>query len=139
LSDILKQLESLEAQRAALLKERDRITADLRATHRYQGGRRMSGSEFLTWRAGIQRQNDKNLASIREVNTQIKALRRERNERVIAARGVDVNDPVSLIAHAYNLLHRLAGEGVDLDPQEQAVVDGLREYLQHGGNERVGA
>jgi hypothetical protein len=131
MEDPLKRLEVLETQRATLLKERDRILSDLRATHRYQGGRRLSGSEFLKWRGGVQRQDAKNIAELREVNTEIKSLRRLRNERVVAAMGLDVRDPDSLIAHAFNLLHRLASEGVDLDPQEQATVDGLRHYLAH--------
>lgn len=127
----LNRLAELENQRRAIVDELATINAQLSQTRRFEGGRMLMRSEYSQWRNKATLAKMHKERALRDLNFEIKQLRRERNERVIAARGVDVKDPDTLIAHAYALLHRLAAEGVELDAQEQAVVDGLRHHLQH--------
>ena len=115
----IKRLEELEGIVSALASNSQAIQMQLG-----QGG-------APEWRrkakAALFHVNEK----LRKARAELKSLRRERNERVVAARGIDVRDADALIAHAYQLLHRLVCDGVEIDPQEQAVIDGLRHYLQH--------
>jgi len=127
----LERLAALEQQRAAIVDELTGINAQLSQTRRFEGGRMLTRAEYSQWRNKAVLAKMHRERALRAINVEIKGLRRERNERVIAAKGVDVRDPDTLIAHAYALLHRLVCEGVDVDAQEQAVIDGLRHYLAH--------
>lgn len=44
---------------------------------------------------------------------------------------LDPSDPVSLLRALYVLVHRLACEGVDLDPNEQILKDAVRAFLDN--------
>lgn len=132
-TDPLTRLTELEDKRHGLAKTLKDIDAQLGQTRRLtsDGTREMTRAEYSQWRnkaVSARRHVERELM---DINHELKKLRQHRNERVIAANGIDVRDPDTLIAHAWALLHRLGSEGVDFDPQEQATVDGLRHYLAH--------
>lgn len=133
MTDPISRINDLEDKRHELVKVTKDIDAQLAQTRRLtsDGSREMTRAEYSQWRnkaVSARRHAERELM---DINHELKKLRRDRNERVIAARGIDVQDPDTLIAHAWALLHRLGSEGVDFDPQEQATVDGLRHYLAH--------
>jgi hypothetical protein len=127
----MQELTTLENERVALVKTKVELETTLRQKRLYEGGVMLGARAYNIRMDTAKRRMGELTVRLIEVNTRLKQLRRLRNEACIAARGLDVQEPVSLIGHAYNMLHKLACEGVEIDPQEQAVIDALGHYLAH--------
>lgn len=134
-ADEMQELDSLNSERVTLVKTKTEMETALRQRRLYEGGRMLDARTYNIRRNTTSRRLGECTVRLIEVNARLKELRRKRNEDLVAARGIDSRDPITLIGHAFNLLHRLACDGVDLDPQEQAVVDALRHYLAHIRND----
>lgn len=128
-----QKFNALDDKRLQLVDTLSDINAQLGQTRRLapDGTRELTRVEYSQWRNKAVVAKQRFERELRLVNHTLKRMRQERNEQAIGAAGINPADPLSLIAAAHVLLRRLASEGVDLDEKEQAVVDGLRHYLQH--------
>jgi hypothetical protein len=90
-----------------------------------------SEQSFWQWRKSAITAKRHKEAALRRLNLWLKNQRRSVfTDRLASAVSVDASDPVALLRAAYELLHRLACEGVDLDPGEQATKDVVRSFLE---------
>ena len=111
--DLIDRVSDIQAQ----LGLRDKLDAE---------GRRLSSDAYWDWRRRAVGALKASHSDLRRLNAWIKAARRREMERVA---DVDLDDPRSLIKAAYNLFKKLVADEVELDPDEQAVVDALREHI----------
>ena len=126
--------DRLAAQRLALIDKMQTIQTQLSNKNVTDAeGRRVWGDDYHGWRHRALTALRITTRELRDTNAQLKELRRGRNEQVIGAAGLNLKDPTSLISAAYMLLHRLASDGVEIDPHEQLVIDGLQHFLQFSG------
>ena len=129
--DEMDELATLQEERTKLVKVKVEIENLLKLKRLYENGRELPSRVYHQRRDAMNRRLAEMAPRLVAVNARLKQLRQKRNEDVIAARGLDLQDPTTLISHAYQLLVRLKGEGVDMDPHEQDVINALSIYLAH--------
>jgi len=88
-------------------------------------GLRLNDYEFHEWRARA-------VGALRYINEdlrKVKAVVRKFSDAEWAAKNAGGGRTEKLLVDAYVLLHRLAGEGVELDTSELALLDAIREQI----------
>lgn len=126
-------LEDGEARRLVLVEKASEIQTQLGDRNRMTiNGRRVTSDEYWEWRGRAAVALRYVQAELRYLNLWLKQIRRERTADKARALDVNPSDPISLLLAAANVVQRLRAEGVDLDPDEIAVFDAIKDYLQHG-------
>lgn len=108
--------ETMDAQ--DVLSDRNRLDPD---------GKRVSAHAYWEWHRGVSKQVRDNQHRMGLLRERIRQLRQVSTSRT--AKVQDSTD-LGLLTSAYNLLKTLVNEGVDLDPDEQALLDTIRERVQ---------
>lgn len=118
-------------ERSELIQEVEDIQAKLGDRNRTLNGERMGSDAYWEWRKraiNAMRVRQKRMAELKQHLIQLRM-----NERVEAAKLNDNSDS-GLLKAAYDLLMTLISDiGGDIDENEQAVVDLLRDRVQRGG------
>jgi hypothetical protein len=124
-------MDEADTRKLELVEKLDSVNAQLSARN---GARDDSGEyledaqSFFTWRTRAIAAKRHVESELRHLNLWIKQQRRSAPIHNVAET-VNPNDPVDLLRALHRLVHRLACEGVDLDPAEQALKDVVQEYL----------
>jgi hypothetical protein len=128
-------IEEAEVIRLRLVEQLNDINAQL--TARRVGGPACDGvyaedrSTFFDWRRRAVCAKKFTEARLRQLNLWIKQQRRAHVIDKSRSLCADPTSPLSLLIAAGSLLSRLASEGVELDDDEQAVLDAIRNYMQN--------
>jgi len=116
-------LEDAQARHRALVYDINVIQMQLG-----DGSRRgRMGPEFSAWKLKAMGARLNKVDELMFLKDWIKARRAALQVGIKA----DISDPTALIAAARNLLVSLKHDGVDLDPEELAVLDALDAYCMH--------
>lgn len=120
--------EALE-ERRVLVEESHDIQAQLGDRNKMVEGRRMSETEYNEWRS-------KAVHALNVRQTRMAALkehvRKLRAAASVTEAGITDTSDLGLLRSCSLLLRKLAREGVEFEPGEQAVLDVVRARLQHG-------
>jgi len=125
---------------AEAIAERQRLVQETKDIQAQMGnrnatdveGRRIPAHEYWEWRhraVHALRAKERRMAELKAIITA------ERQRASVATAGNLISGPVtaeSLLASLAALVRRLASEGVDLDPEEQALLDAAQHLLVHG-------
>ena len=131
-----RPVRELEAEFQTTVGEVQKIQAQLGdKDRRHPDGSRYTSHEYHEWRGRASAALRHLLVRQRALKDALKTARRRYNSDTPV--GPDLKTPEALIHAAFVVIHRLACEGVELDPEEQRVKDALDEYLRDHG--RVGA
>lgn len=128
----LNRLSALEAERKRLVDEIQSVDAQLSEKRKYdRDGRMWTAPEYHEWRAKAVAVRFSRLKRLRSVKEELESLRQKRHTATVkAAAGVPLASGAdALLAAAHDLLRRLVSDGVDLDPDEFAVLDAIRDHL----------
>ena len=126
----MSTVEEIEERRAKIVMDISAIDAQLGQTRRFDAtlGRELDRAEYSQWRNRALSARGEKVKALLVANKELKAARAA--QQVKAAPD---SSPDGLLLSAYTLLRRLADEGVDLDPDEFAVMDAVRAHLQRVG------
>lgn len=135
--DSEESLQAAQLRYETILAEVQKVQAQLGDKDRRKlDGTQYQDGEYREWRNRAVGAMRFMLAEQRMLKSAIK----EYNRLVHDSHLVEVGggtDPLSLITRAHQLLVRLAGDGVDLDPDEQVVLDGLRLFIHQNTSTSV--
>jgi hypothetical protein len=120
--DLVRRLQDINAQ----------LSARRIGTRDADGRHPEPAFQFFDWRKRAVAAKTHIERQLRELNLEIKRFRRAAPIHRAAELGVDATDPEDMLRALYGLVHRLACEGVDLEPDEQALKDAVCEYLNQG-------
>jgi hypothetical protein len=128
-----KSIDEAEDRRTALVLKINEINAELTARN---GARDAAGvfvedaHSFFEWRKRAVAAKRYAEAELMRVKSWMKQHNRAAYVSRGAEMGIDATDPVALLAAAHALIHRLACDEVELFPEEQALKDTIRDFLQ---------
>jgi hypothetical protein len=114
--------EEANTRRQTLITDIQGIEAQLGNRNRELDGQRMQSNEWYAWRNRAIAARKHKLEDLRLTNEWIKSHHRKR-----AVEHFD--DSTAALAAASKLLHTLAAEDVEFEPEEQAIVDGIDAIL----------
>lgn len=122
-----QELSKLEQDRVALASQLSDIDAQLAQKRRFDSdGTMWDVGRYHRWRASAVAAKTHVLNELRAVNVRLKELRVKRTAAGVSG-GPSARD---LISGAHTLLWRLVEEGVDLDPEEIALVNSMDAWLR---------
>ena len=105
------------------LGDRNKMTID---------GRRVTSDEYWGWRQRAVIAKRYAEAELQHLKSWMKEQRRARTADQARSLDIDPTSPESLLLAAANVFQRLRSDGVEVDPEEVAVFDAIKDYLQHG-------
>lgn len=122
-----QELTKLEQDRVVLASQLSEIDAQLAQKRRFDpDGTMWDVAKYHRWRASAVRAKTHVLNELRAANARLKELRVKRT----AAGAYGGPSARDLISGAHTLLWKLVEEGVDLDPEEIALVNSMGEWLK---------
>ena len=124
-------IEDAEDRRTALVLKLNEIEAVLGNKNATDGrGNRLDGHSYWEWRNRAVHAKRHTLAEMTHLKAWLKTARRERQTDSARDMGFDANDPTSLLRAARAVFVRIASDEVEIHPDEQFVLDAIRDYLQ---------
>jgi hypothetical protein len=121
-------MDAALSERAELVKEAMDIQAALGDRNKVgPDGKRLSDHDYHEWRRRAQYALAARQRRMHDLKEHVRKLRQQ---TTLVESGVSDTSDRGLLKSAYELLRKLAKEGVDFDTQEQAQMDVFRAHLQ---------